>query len=899
MSRSRSSEARAALRPLAPLLALAVLLSCDDPPPETESTRDSLQAEQAELWRADAVLWIGCDAAASRNHCEIDDGEITVWVPGAADGMKWSLGGVPLEPLSVTRTHDFGRGPNSHSGTRFVLPVHVPEGGSTLAVSDDNDRERWSLPLIPYALEPSRLGYEVDRDRARAETDPATRHALGLALLDGIEARPPLERLARLRDARRLAFDPKDYAASFDRMEPLLVRVAETAASLGRWSEQCQAASVGAYFAEFNLDLEAAQRWQPWDEPCRARAARWQVELDSYFGALAIRRGDYEQAAQRLSRSRTNSVRLGMPRGTEVSLEYATLLCRTGRWSEAGRELAAIEQWPTDTCSAAMADSRIGFLRLRARERGLDIGDPRPVLLRALRKHQVGADCERLDTRDYDVLKLGFAALARGDANEARQRIASLDPRRLTGKFPPQYDELAAGVALLDADPNAARRAVASMAANLQRRPKVEAEMGWRLAMVQARVAEADDDAEAALAAYRRAEAVLDALRDDVHSGVTRDRWLTGYHQSALLLVERLVEAGALEDAACAARTARTRALVLEDTFDVASVRDLEHPHGCEHRWSRRPDELVILVVPRPDGTWRVFEILDDVVRRTSVASRLPTPGEPQSADWWNPWTASLERSKAVRILASEAALAVPFHALDWDGEPLASRRPVVYGLDLPPVTFERAAARRAHVAFADVDPLRTLDRYGPDVAQVAEALSQRGWSVGYDASGVDLRRVEAALASVSLFHYYGHGERRAPTPVTDALRPDDVGTTALLLDDDTSLEVDDVLELEQTPRWVVLLGCHVGFPDTHGWSGGLSLAHAFLLAGAQQVVASTEPLDAQAAAALGPQLYPPVMRDEHSTPFDLSVNLHKVWAAHAETETEHPQWQSLRVWSR
>lgn len=878
------------------LLALAASLdACDEsaPPPIATEEDNWTPMDSGE------VLWIGCDATVNAGQCEIDDGPITVWVPGGAQGLHFALAGRPLAPTSRTPTHDVGHDAARVDGTRFVVPVRVDRGQRVeLELRDQDDRVVWALGLRSYALARARSEYQDQLSQARAATSADERHQLGQALIDGLQRQPPMQRLARLSDARRLSFDGTDFKTSFDRMAPLLGRVADTAASLDRWGEQCQAASISLYFADFNANAKAAERWLPLEQPCRKRAPRWGIEFDFFVGALALNRGDYETAAFRFARARKQGLRLGLQQGAEASLMYVTLLCRMARWTEATRELESLEHQTLDPCTRALSDSWIGYLRLRARRRDHDLGDPRPALLRALQLHKPGAACERVSLRDYDVLKLGLAAALRGDLQETRQRLAALDPDQLTGKFPPQYEELRAHAALLAGDRMAAGEAATAMARSLARSPDAnsQGEVWWRVVMLEAAVAEAAGDSVAAIEAYRRAEAVLDGFREDVESGAARDRWLTGFRKSALRLVEHLVESGQLEDAACAARTARVRALVLQDTVASELVGQHDAREQCERPWSRRPGELVMFFVPRLDGTWRVFEILDNVVRSTRVVSALPTTAE-DDGGWWDPWSDALRTVDMVRVLASEAAFAVPFHALDWEGTPLASRRAVVYGLDLPALGHSPTRARSAQVAFADADPLRTLDRYEPDVARVARTLSQQGWDVRYETAETDRQRLVQVLPSVSLLHYYGHGQRNPLVSGAGPLPPQDVGTTALLLVDGTQLDVDDVLDLPAVPRWVVLLGCEVGFPDVQGWSGGLNLAHAFLLAGATQVIASTEPLDAAAAAALGPQLYAP--SEASGTAMDLSVRLQRAWASHALDETTPPPWHALRVWSR
>ena len=122
----------------------------------------------------------------------------------------------------------------------------------------------------------------------------------------------------------------------------------------------------------------------------------------------------------------------------------------------------------------------------------------------------------------------------------------------------------------------------------------------------------------------------------------------------------------------------------------------------------------------------------------------------------------------------------------------------------------------------------------------------------------------------------------------------EDVGSTALLVARDAHWGVDDVSTLERAPRWAVLLGCDVAFPDGRSWTGGLNLVHAFLLAGTHEVLAATGPIDATVAAEVGV----PLFAADASVTLELSDALHRVWIDADRTKTE-PLLGALRVWSR
>ena len=108
------------------------------------------------------------------------------------------------------------------------------------------------------------------------------------------------------------------------------------------------------------------------------------------------------------------------------------------------------------------------------------------------------------------------------------------------------------------------------------------------------------------------------------------------------------------------------------------------------------------------------------------------------------------------------------------------------------------------------------------------------------------LLRLEAALPMSRVFHYGGHGR------YVDAHSFE----SALPLAGGTSLEVGDVLSLGAVPPFVFLFGCETARAQDLGGVQGLSLAHAFVAAGAEQVVAAVRNVDDATTSALVEHFY-------------------------------------------
>jgi hypothetical protein len=167
-------------------------------------------------------------------------------------------------------------------------------------------------------------------------------------------------------------------------------------------------------------------------------------------------------------------------------------------------------------------------------------------------------------------------------------------------------------------------------------------------------------------------------------------------------------------------------------------------------------------------------------------------------------------------------------HTLRVLGEATAELRALLgarswaHTADLAPLTRDSSPQRALVLA----DPRLDLPQARREGEEVAQRLRERGWSVELR-TGADVRRldVERRLGEVVLLHYAGHGRDQAEGRWDGAL---------LLADGE--LEVADIVAADVVPRWVVLSGCQTAMIG----QGDLSLAQAFVLAGAEAVVATS-----------------------------------------------------------
>lgn len=166
---------------------------------------------------------------------------------------------------------------------------------------------------------------------------------------------------------------------------------------------------------------------------------------------------------------------------------------------------------------------------------------------------------------------------------------------------------------------------------------------------------------------------------------------------------------------------------------------------------------------------------------------------------------------------------------------------PVAFAVEAPPRRAE-AQCHGARRALLVSNPQRNLWEASQSAPQIRGALARIGLAVdALDGPAATRAAIVQRLADpcTVLFEYDGH----AGAPHRSVSAPGDRIDDALLLAGGEVLTAAEVLELDRVPPAIVLDGCTTAAPE------GLGLAHAFVLAGASQVIASLDDLSADAAA--------------------------------------------------
>ncbi len=614
-----------------------------------------------------------------------------------------------------------------------------------------------------------------------------------------------------------------------------------------------------------------------------------------YRGLLAEREGDYRTALAKLQKAIEAAERVHIAEHQKAAEQMrALLLLKVGRSREAAEIFARLRRDPpANPYDVADLLSNQGWAALLAREAGEVAEDPTPLFEEALKTYAASQRTTPED-RGNVLINLAFAHLQEGRLAEARDLLVQareLEPHPplthtqwgldLKGRIALSEGRPAAALALYDdleqlavaaVSPDGRLRAalgraqsqiaLGNPAAALEtlrqagilldgQSLQIPIEEGretfvamrqsivglhLKILLDQRRNAEALE-----VARHARSRVLRQLERGDRLASLPpdlRDQWtdlLLNYRKRRAALEERVKDDWKVPEDQLpqekAARMAEAEAVkrLLDEAFQLlrgAGERKEEMPPAP------RPGELILAYHPLPEG-WVGF-VADGktvAVRRIELPADLRTlSAEELSRRLLQPFRGEIERAKRLRILASGPLEAVDFHALPFGGDVLLAGRPVVYGLDLPVLASTKPPGR--HV-------LLVTDPRGDLPGALAETRAVRGLleAGSHPWNTEELKNDQASAAAVldrlpeaDLLHYAGHGTFSGLGGWDSSLR----------LAQGTSLTLGDFLALDRVPAWVVLSACNAGQTSTETPIQSLGLAHAFLLAGARSVVAST-----------------------------------------------------------
>lgn len=813
---------------------------------------------------APQVLFAGCERVLAGPVCVLrPDATLRIWVDTHPESRLILTNAGAAVPTTWTAVED---------GLRTAVEVAAP---ATLELGDTTAGWRWKLTLMPETGE-------------------------GLARVEALQQRG---NAAYRHDLTRPALAA--YEAAY------VAAIAEGAARRAR-----EIMGTAIHICLTAQDRNCAQVWIDREAALGATVAEARVLHEFHAGQVARRDRDVPQELQHYLASVALARKLGLVDDLAAGLSaLGSFHAHHGDLAAAEAAFAELRALG----DAVRPDLRALWLHnaawatLAAQARGVATADPRPGLRAALAAFSPGGAFPDTINAAESRLNLVHAELIAGDAAAARTVLAPLVPP--TRRVHRWQLFLEARVELAEGHPAAALGRFEALMADAG--AAFERELEWSAAVGAGEALEALDANEAALDRYRCAADLHAAELAGLGVDGERDRFAAERDRGAQRLVSLLLRLGRVDEAACAARQARAQAFaglatqardpaVLaklraeRERFSAAMDRTWELPHydGEQARAHLRADRQRLdawlaaalagvrretpatcggdppaartTASPQDDPTTSTDTGANPAQAAACAALRPPGPGElvlvyyplergqvgfaltpgqtrgvllPETAtngpgeratQLLGPFATELTQATRLRIVASGATSAEAFHALPWADGSLVDHVPIAYALDLPRRAPGPTRPRRA----LQLQPPSNLRGADAELAATVTALEARGFEI--------LRRVGPEpdllreLGEVTLLHFVGHarggwgggldlgGERR--------LGPRD-------------------LLAGPAPTLAVLGGCETGLPDPDAHAGGMSLAHALLLAGSEAVIATDAAVDDDLAAALTPPL--------------------------------------------
>lgn len=842
------------------------------------------------------VEFSGCAAVGRGPVCEVDDDQVLRFVVerAEADRVTFRVGDDVLAPRRADAVE---------SATRYE--VVVPTGAQRILVAaEGSSRAKFDLQLIEHR-EPSVLA-RVKELRSKGESAAAADH-LSKAL-DGC-AEP---------DCSRIASELGRVELSRGQFERAVARLGGTARQhrdAGRLSEWVRDAQAVVFVLVTRLHRYAEARGQLKElETARDDVIEARVTVPYFQGLLAVSSGDLRTALRAFEDSERLAQRFGMNDHAHMAMqERANVLHLLGRRSEATTLLEDLRGVSADqsACERGRLLNNLGWFTLLSDEpgqRALELFEQADRILRE--------GCAEPHKLANVATNLALANERVGNLDAAERYLAA---SRAFGA--PATAQIGMWQLEIEGQVQLAQNHPLRALEHFDRELSIASELGsmsmvWRAQLSRAEALEGLNRTDEALKAYAAAEKQLDNEVLWAPLGEGRSLFLRDRERSARRRVDLLVRARRVEEGFRVARLARVRflgelrALGSELLDDPARHRAWEQAlteyrmqrerleAAMQGDWGLAEDEYAQRREKRSEDRARLRHALDDAFaalveggRTGRVSLRNPSPGEVvlmahPVEDGWMAFAGTSQGTQARKLEAGEdvargllSAFAneiegadrisiipdgrleqVDFHALEFHGKPLVVLAPVTYLVDAPGAGDSAASNLRRAAVFAD--PAGNLREAREEGATVQQILRERGVNVALMlGESVTRTALMDALPHVDLLHFAGHGSARGHD-----------GWDGALSLSEGRLTVGEVVALGHVPTWVVLSGCETSRTAGTGAMGGLSLAHAFILAGARQAVATSVPVEDTMAQSIISELY----RGLESNDFDLGDALRR-----------------------
>jgi hypothetical protein len=808
----------------------------------------------------------GCARLHASGRCELSAAarRLTLW--SAVDALEVRAGSDRLAPLHEARVQ---------GGVR--LEVDVPASVNALVLHGAGRSGHLALAKDAYPPELAELkalrasGKLAELEAKLTALAGHVRDACAAARLEGLKARLAFSR-GKVGDA----------IAHYRVSVPALTRCG--------YVSEAAADSFALFYAlsEQKHEVQAAEKVLDALEPQLGADADARAWLSQYRAGAALRQGAWGAALTALGDAQQRAERLKL-----TSLTASTLQTRAwvesllGRHDLAARSMeeALARSAGGTACERATALTNAGYQRLLAAEVGqAELSAARAPLLEALSLSE--AHCKDRPLTPRILVNLAQGSVLEGELARAEQEITRAAAAPLAEDPMLQVTLLdVRGRTLLEAHSFAEALAVydaLSLRLEAASAALPQGELG------RGRVLLALGRASAAREALLRAEAQLDRQIGAVPLSMGRDSFAFGRREVSTQLVLAELALENVEGALAAATRAHARVLgslsrAAGEHLDASRAGALarytqlreQMERDAENAWRLPDDQLPALARAQEARRREVQQALDLAwaghasapsarAREpgTAVLALVPIEkevtlllGDDAGAEvrvgsldalaaMLEPLVARLRRSKRVTVLAPSTGPVASIHALEVGGAPLLAHLPVAYSMGLPaPATS--AAAPRDRVVFL-IDPRGDLPGARREGAWLRGQLAGRADVDWREGRAVSRAQLLGDLGSARALHFAGHASFAA----------DGFWESGLSLAQGSVFTIADILALPHVPRRIVLSACESAATASLGTAIGLGIAQAFLARGAEEVIATSTPVDDRVAAEFARAFY-------------------------------------------
>ncbi|TQV87940.1 CHAT domain-containing protein [Aliikangiella coralliicola] len=266
------------------------------------------------------------------------------------------------------------------------------------------------------------------------------------------------------------------------------------------------------------------------------------------------------------------------------------------------------------------------------------------------------------------------------------------------------------------------------------------------------------------------------------------------------------------------------------------------------HFGEPKENELFLFFYPITNG-WIGFSY-----EQTEMKSHLIQLNENQSAnhaqmasEWVDVFSQSIDEAKTVIVFPFGEMKSVDFRTIPYKDANLFRYKNVLYGVDLKRLQLGKDRDHISNQSLIVANSLGDLKETELEAKSIENFIARKNWrSKTLTNEETVIEEVKQKLQEVQHFHYAGH-----VFSTEDYLSQYQIPLTK-----NVNLNSTDILMLKRVPRWVVLSACNSSTPGRMTSTESLGLAHAFVIAGSEQVIATSKPVADKQAKLLMTQFY-------------------------------------------